>query len=106
MAPGPQIYIHDKSEIHLDNHIVKTNGNEDEGLDPPYKYYRSERILGKLYRAVDERQIWSENARSSSTPSKIPFWDEFMEAMIEKCSEFGQIPWIYHLDEARIIRKA
>ena len=103
MAPGPQVHIHDKSDIHLGTHILQTSQNEDEGLGPAQKYYKSVKILGKLYRAIDERQIWSENVRLRS---KTPFWGEFMEAMIQKCSVFGPMPWIYRIDEARLIRKA
>lgn len=58
MAPGPQTHILDKSHIVLDDYILQTAYGEDEDSEPRRKYYRSEKVLGQLYRAVDERKIW------------------------------------------------
>ena len=50
-----------KSVIELDQYIVRQPYDEDEDLRPPSKYYKSDKILGRLYRAVDEREVWHEN---------------------------------------------
>ena len=58
MAPGPWVKIQDRSEIEMDELVVQDEEDgEDDAEGPRYKYYKSEKILGKLFRVVDERKI-------------------------------------------------
>jgi hypothetical protein len=41
------------------------NVDDDEDPGPTHMYYRSEKILGLLYRAIDEKKIWFENIKFS-----------------------------------------
>ena len=71
LAPGPQAHIYEKSEVELDQDVLQPTYDEDEDdSGPPRKYYKSEKILGKLYRAIDERKIWYENVRSKFEPDR------------------------------------
>jgi hypothetical protein len=107
MAPGPQAHIHDRSEIELDQDVLQATYNEDEDdSGPPRKYYKSEKILGKLYRAIDERKIWYEDIHSKFAPGGASFWDEFIRSSTERCNAFGQIRWTHCSEEARRIRSA
>ncbi|KAJ5176900.1 uncharacterized protein N7482_002777 [Penicillium canariense] len=106
LAPGPQVHIFNKSDIEVDDRIVQTLQDEDEGIGPAWKYYASEKVLGGLYRSIDEKRIWREDVKSSKIPSKIPFWEDFMVAIIQKCETFGPISWSNRIDEARFIRVA
>lgn len=107
MAPAPQAHIVDMSEIDLDQDVVQGSYDEDgDDSGPPRKYYKSEKILGKLYRAIDERKIWYEDVRSNFASGKASFWDEFIRSSTERCNVFGQIMWTHRSEEARRIRSA
>ncbi|KAK8226196.1 RNA-directed RNA polymerase [Phyllosticta capitalensis] len=68
MAPGPRVFIEKKGIVFPDNEdgeLAEDDDDEDpiEALDPDYKtyrYYESERVLGQLYRAIDEKKIFQE----------------------------------------------
>ncbi|BDD58416.1 hypothetical protein MAP00_003696 [Monascus purpureus] len=51
-----------RSEIELDRYVIHEAYDEDEhDTEPRRKYYKSDKILGKLYRAINERKIWYED---------------------------------------------
>ncbi|KAI9929614.1 hypothetical protein MW887_001088 [Aspergillus wentii] len=106
LAPGPQTELCDKSEIDLSAPVVPAKSDEDEGIGPPHKYYKSEKLLGKLYRAVDERRIWYEDVRIDRKSSLLSFWDEFIYAMTKVCNTFGPVRWTHRVGEARLLRSA
>lgn len=61
-APGPHVHILKLDGITLE-YLEKDLplGQQDEDDDMPrYRYYESQKILGKLYRAIDERAIFQE----------------------------------------------
>ncbi|GKZ75896.1 hypothetical protein AnigIFM56816_003354 [Aspergillus niger] len=104
MAPGPVARIHNKSDIELEEYVIQAAYDEDDDLEPFHKYYRSEKILGKLYRGVDERQIWQEDIQSKVPPNEDEFWNEFLWSTLERCDKIGNLSWERWLDEARHIR--
>jgi len=54
------------------------NSKEDEeDAAPNYQYYKSEKILGKLYREVDEKKVWSSIQRSASADGPS-IWDQLL----------------------------
>lgn len=106
LAPGPQTELYDKSEIDLSAPVVPAKSDEDEGIGPPHKYYKSEKLLGKLYRAVDERRIWYEDVRIDRKSSLLSFWDEFIYTMTKVCNTFGPVRWTHRVGEARLLRSA
>ncbi|TLD30889.1 hypothetical protein PspLS_02686 [Pyricularia sp. CBS 133598] len=70
LSPGPIAKYHDKGEITLEEYTITEKGEEDEeGDGPRYKYYPSEKVLGRLYREIDEEKIWDENIRV--TPVRV-----------------------------------
>ena len=107
MAPGPVAHVFDKSVIELDEYIVRQPYDEDEDLRPPSKYYKSDKILGRLYRAVDEREVWHENVRARPLVNGPSFWDGFIRSCVIRCREMGvPVRWTHRTDEARRIRTA
>lgn len=106
MAPGPQTRIYNKSEIDLDEYIYHTAFDEDEDSEPRRKYYRSDKVLGKLYRAVDERKIWHEDVKLRPTTSDGSFWKGFIDAATRKCEAIGPIKWTHQAESAECIKKA
>ncbi|KAK2610062.1 hypothetical protein N8I77_003519 [Diaporthe amygdali] len=109
LAPGPEARVVDKSTIELDEYIIEpaADDEEDQYNRQRHVYYRSEKLLGYLFRAIDEQEIWQEDVRS-----KVPstdgssFWDDFLnktrpryEAIVEDSRG-----WVGRLQTAREIR--
>lgn len=85
LAPGPEVHIVDRSVIQLDQHIFEPPPEEeDEGFaSPKYQYYESRKILGKLYRAINEQEIWKEQIRGSEANREL-FWKPFLEIVTKR----------------------
>lgn len=73
---------------------------------PRKMYYKSEKVLGQLYRAIDEGKIWYEDVKSKIRPLSSSFWDEFVlsirvryEAIVTDAGE-----WHSRMETAREIR--
>ncbi|KAK0710786.1 RNA dependent RNA polymerase-domain-containing protein [Lasiosphaeris hirsuta] len=107
LAPGPWVRIQERSTLEMDEYIVQ---NDDDDVDegPQHKYYASQKLLGKLYRAVDEQRIWADNIRI--TPSgDASFWDRLLNKFnteIVKTLGGGAIDWEHRRNEAERIRHA
>ncbi|KAI9369211.1 RNA dependent RNA polymerase-domain-containing protein [Aspergillus egyptiacus] len=107
LAPGPQAYLHDKQEIKLEPYYIRPNPNDDEDSGPVHRYYRSEKILGKLYRAIDEHKIWNEEIRSVTAPNPTAFWKKLIDSLTARCISLGApVTWQHHIETARQIRSA
>ncbi|RMJ28931.1 hypothetical protein PHISP_00142 [Aspergillus sp. HF37] len=99
MTPGPQTHTH-KTDIQLDKYVVQPAYDEDEDSEPRRKYYRPDKLLGKLYRAVDERKIWSEKVQFRRIQGRGSFWDEFVRSASNRCEAIGPIMWIHGREHA------
>jgi len=103
MAPGPNIKIEKKEGLLLKENEIKTQNerNDDEDFTP-YRYYESTKILGKLYRAIDEHDIFRDlhNYRMVSNGGK-GLLDRVWQHVEHKCR---LIHWRHRLNEAREIR--
>ncbi|KAL2823196.1 RNA dependent RNA polymerase-domain-containing protein [Aspergillus cavernicola] len=107
LAPGPQAYVHDKQVIKLEPYYIRPNPNDDEDSGPVHSYYRSEKILGKLYRAIDEHKIWSEEIRTTTQPNPTAFWKKLIGSLTARCITLGApITWQHHVETARQLRSA
>jgi hypothetical protein len=104
-APGPHVFIEEDGINFDDPPFEDPMEIEDEDDEySTYRYYKSEKILGKLYRAIDEREIFTKiqarvEAEGSARRSRI----------IDKVWEYVQkrvvgIQWEYLLDQASDIR--
>lgn len=98
----------DKSIIELDDYILETAADEEEDqfAGARYVYYKSEKILGHLYRAVDVPKIWKEDVKSKIRPHGASFWDEIIlkirpryEAVVGDTKG-----WTDHMETARELR--
>ncbi|KAJ0413452.1 RNA dependent RNA polymerase-domain-containing protein [Aspergillus carlsbadensis] len=105
LAPGPLAYVHDKQEIKLEPYYIRPNPDDDEDSGPVHKYYRSEKILGKLYRAINEHKIWSQEIHSTTPPNPKVFWKKVIDSLTARCIAVGASPiWQDHAETARQIR--
>jgi hypothetical protein len=112
MAPGPQVDILKDKPISFENVQSKNNTNFDEDDEDfvAYKYYPSSKILGKLFSAIDEPEIFrrvqqnrlqqsfQKNWASNPTRSVLEGIWNYVEG------HYTLINWKDHLDWARGIR--
>ncbi len=67
-APGPYVTIAAKDGINFDapsSRDADAIGDDDDDF-ANYRYYKSDKILGKLYRAIDERKLFEEIKQRSA----------------------------------------
>ncbi|EED15337.1 RNA-dependent RNA polymerase, putative [Talaromyces stipitatus ATCC 10500] len=62
MAPGPRVRVAESIEVLDDGreHIWDDGGSiidDDDDVRPPLRYYKSQRVLGALYRTINERDF-------------------------------------------------
>ncbi|KAL2265115.1 hypothetical protein VTJ83DRAFT_6215 [Remersonia thermophila] len=106
LAGGRPITIHDKSVVDMEEKLksLGIEDDEDEGDGPRHKYYASDRILGLLYRAVDEDRIWADDIKTAVPETGSGFWEHFTRTAETWASTFGPVDWRRRADEARQIR--
>jgi len=107
LVPGPSITIFDKSAISMDEHNVPQGDEDDEGNEegPRFRYYASDKILGQLYRAVDEQNIWAQDIKMTAPMARAPpFWGQVLAVLEERASTLGPVEWRNRISEARIIQ--
>jgi hypothetical protein len=115
MAPGPRYKIEQQGiQFGDEENLV---GMEDEepdvvtALDPEgahMRYYESQRILGRLYRAIDEQKFLEELQKQSRT---TPTAADTGQTLIDKVWQYALrqthlVQWAHHRDHARDIREA
>ncbi|KAF4624670.1 hypothetical protein G7Y89_g13499 [Cudoniella acicularis] len=59
MAPGPYVKLETKEGLILEESKATAQNTDDDDDFKPYRYYESKKILGKLYRAIDEHEIFT-----------------------------------------------
>lgn len=102
LAPGPWVKILTNSELMMDDHVAQDE--EDEDADAPlYKHYYSQKILGKLYRGIQEDKIWNENIRRA-TPHSDRFWEILIRNFQERIDAVGKTDWRCRRHEAGSLR--
>lgn len=110
MAPGPHVEIMKDKPISFDDAGTTSDGDED---STGYKYYPSDKILGKLFDAVDEKVIFQrmrDNSFQHALHRTDRGWDRNWSLLKgvwghiqERCSSLS-VEWKCHLDRARGIR--
>jgi len=105
-TPGPISRLHDRSEIDLEQDRAPLEDDEDDADGPTHEYYTSEKVLGKLYRSIDERKIWYSDIRTAVSKRGISFWDSFLRWASQKCKSLGAVTWTHREEEARRIQSA
>lgn len=103
MALSSQIKIEKKEGLLLEAESVKTQDDVADDNDfSPYRYYESDKILGKLYRAINEHEVFGEIKKhrmlSGNDASVLPeLWTHVQR-------ECRLLKWREHLAWARDIR--
>ncbi|OAA55404.1 RNA-dependent RNA polymerase [Cordyceps fumosorosea ARSEF 2679] len=103
LAPAPPVHLYDLGEI---SHILDDDDGDgdDMGLTKP-RYHRSDKILGRLYRGVDEKKIWSEDIHRTVPTGGPSVWDQLKGRVRAELAARGIATHysLYHA-EARKIR--
>jgi hypothetical protein len=104
-APGPHVTIEKKEGISMERTLPRDPDDDDDDEDfQRYRYYESDNILGKLYRAIDEREIFAEiqersraDGRSQNSTVMYAVWEHVQR----RCR---LIQWEHKKEWARGIR--
>ncbi|KHN97503.1 RNA-dependent RNA polymerase [Metarhizium album ARSEF 1941] len=104
LAPAPPVRIYDRGQI---DHIAMSDDEDDEnglgGAKP--RYYRSEKLLGRLYRGIDENKIWSEHIHRAVPMTGPSIWDQLKGRIMAELNSYGiRTEFSRHEDHAWKIR--
>ncbi|KAL2755351.1 hypothetical protein ACRALDRAFT_2105455 [Sodiomyces alcalophilus JCM 7366] len=115
LAPAPPAVLHDKHHIEFlgkpaareDADAGDGDGDGEDAFRSNYEYYKSEKILGKLYRNVDEKRIWDDSIHRVREKRQGPgVWPQFMALMRRKMHQYaqGRVSWRKRSEEAWRLR--
>ncbi|KAK8087511.1 hypothetical protein PG994_002485 [Apiospora phragmitis] len=109
MAPSVPMNIKSRTEISFEEEVLEPAGDDDDEKtgSPRFTYYGSDKILGLLYRAIDEKRIWHDSVRVNSKRVSGPaVWTALISLIEAKCVEMlGEVNWEQHESEALKIRE-
>lgn len=106
MAPGTRVKMLEEKPMFEDS---EKNADPDEEFKV-FTYYPSQKILGKLFRAIDERSIFENIQQNEPDPSLDQTSDVDPGRSVAAgvwsyiIDRYPDIPWRNHLNRARSIR--
>ncbi|KAI6756713.1 hypothetical protein HG530_011311 [Fusarium avenaceum] len=105
LALAPPLKLHDKGQL---VHIVdeEEDDNVDDGMARyKMKYYSSKKMLGQLYRNVDEKKIWDEDIHRSINTAGPSVWDQLLTIVETEIVRYNlDVDWTRRFEEAWKIR--
>ena len=111
LAPGPHVAIQKDKPLSFDARPEHNDGYDDDDDFSPYRFYQSDKILGKLYRNIDEREVFSgiQQQGLSKCVNEVNRARYSISSVLEGVWTYVQhrcqaIQWEHHLDRARGIR--
>lgn len=92
LAPGPHVHIKKHAEMDFDSkYLVDSDDEDEDSEDVKYQFYESNKILGHLYREIDERSIFESVASHAAKITAHPS-DELLQRLWmhvqKRCSLF------------------
>ncbi|KAG7004497.1 hypothetical protein G7Y79_00025g057830 [Physcia stellaris] len=107
-APGPRVLMDNIIRIEEVDEFANTEEIEelDEYAPPITKYYPSQKVLGKLYRAIDEHQLFKEIQQPQRLDSHLNPWGNHLDAIWRYVKEKAAlIQYEHYLDFARNMKE-
>jgi hypothetical protein len=114
LAPGPHVAVQKDKPLSFDAPPEHNDGYDDDDDDDdssPYRFYPSDKILGKLYRSIDEREVFSgiQQPGLSQYVNEVNRVRHSVSSVLKGVWTYVQhrcqaIQWEHHLDRARGIR--
>src|SRR5947207_15992408 len=108
MATGPYVEIEKKEGISFKD--IRASDEVDEDM-PAHRFYESDKVLGKLYRAIDESKVFEEmrgNTRFTrkDNPRDISVLEKILRIVLQEIPRATNINWLNHREWAMDIREA
>ncbi|KAF5024311.1 hypothetical protein F66182_3588 [Fusarium sp. NRRL 66182] len=105
LAMAPPVKLYDRGQL---AHIAdeEEDDNADDGMARfKTKYYPSEKILGHLYREVDEKKIWDEDIHRRINTAGPSVWDQLLTIVENEIVKYKlDVDWTRKSEEAWKIR--
>ncbi|KAK2811756.1 hypothetical protein FQN50_001794 [Emmonsiellopsis sp. PD_5] len=104
MAPGPRVHIEESLTLLEENEqMTVQDDDDDEDERPQTRFYKSTKVLGTLYRSIDEQEFLFERRNARDRPSNSNIVLMRLWAYIRE--ETKGFVWDHLLEEARNIRE-
>lgn len=109
MAPSPRVFIEEHGPLQFEDDQAPDETVEDLDVEvSPMRYYRSQKVLGRLYREIDEQQFLlamqqEHEALLLSAVSSSSLPEKLLQYMLRQAAQFG-IMFDQHSDLAVEIR--
>lgn len=108
MATGPRVYV--KKGLQFEDIVQQESllWNPEDHNDTGYKYYESHKVLGKLFRAIDERKFLKSLQQGSKQATDESRSDS--RTVISRVWEYVRretrlLEWGHHIEWARDIKE-
>lgn len=101
MCPGPGVNV--AEDISLLETATNVQGNDDDDDGPQIHYYKTKKVLGHLYRAIDERTFLGELKQSMRT-SRPKDGDIMQLVWAHVQREAAAFQWKHHVETAQEIK--
>ncbi|KAF4986827.1 hypothetical protein FGRMN_10645 [Fusarium graminum] len=105
LAMAPPVKLYEKGQL---DHIMEEeeDDNAEDGMSRyKPKYYPSQKILGRLYRNVDEKKIWNEDIHHSINTVGPSVWDQLLTIVENELLKYNlDVDWTHKSEEAWKIR--
>jgi hypothetical protein len=102
MAPGPHIAVQKDKPLSFETRPESDDRITADDDDARYRFYESSKILGKLYRAIDEREVFAsvqqQRGRGGGGGCVLGAVWKYIQ---RRCMG---IQWEHHVERARGIR--
>ncbi|CAF9923800.1 MAG: hypothetical protein ALECFALPRED_002550 [Alectoria fallacina] len=111
LAPGPRVLV--EKNINFEEADLSTPPDEDNELDevasygpPKVHYYESQKVLGKLYREIDEHKFFMAIQEQSRMPGFNPGKTHSLADAVWKyaCDKTALIQWQHYLNWAKDVK--
>ncbi|CAH0059307.1 unnamed protein product [Clonostachys solani] len=77
LSPATPLKVYDIGQVEL-NEEDDDDGDDDGMGVVKHRYYESKKILGRLYRSVDEKKIWAEDVKQHDRAEGGDIWEELL----------------------------
>ncbi|RGP68784.1 hypothetical protein FLONG3_8047 [Fusarium longipes] len=105
LALAPPLKLYDKGQLAHIGEDDEVDNSNDVMARAKANYYQSDKILGRLYRNVDEKKIWDEDIHRSINTTGPSVWDQLLTIAQKEVIEYKlDIDWTRKSEEAWKIR--
>ncbi|KAM0559335.1 hypothetical protein ACHAPJ_004358 [Fusarium lateritium] len=105
LAIAPPLKLYDRGQLaHIGHDDEEDNSGDGMARFKP-KYYPSEKVLGHLYRNVDEKKIWDEDIHRKINTAGPSVWDQLLTVVENEIVKYNlDVDWTRKSEEAWKIR--